>query len=152
MKSTVALLAVMFCLAGCSPEPAEPESVLLVEDGKAQAVIILPEKPDELEQLAAEEIATYAEKISGAKLPIISAEADGPDPGSVRIMIGSAALAKPGSDDAEAISVEDIEKAKGDRANTLYDPDGFVLVVEPGCIALAGVRPQAPVPAGSFPA
>ena len=107
------------------PEDAHAETVALVEEGKPAAVIVLPDEPHELEQRAAQEIATYIEKISGAKLEIIkTASAEGPAQASeqaeskLRILVGTAALAKGSSSEVGGlISETDIEKAKGDRPN-----------------------------------
>ena len=42
----------------------------IVRDGQAQAEIVVAEKPPRMVQLAARELQTYIEKISGARLPI----------------------------------------------------------------------------------
>ena len=52
-------------VSSCSD--AGPEPVVLVRQGEPLAVIVLPDRPHDLEQQAAYEIATYIEKISGAK-------------------------------------------------------------------------------------
>ena len=44
----------------------------LVKDGQAKAEIVLAEKPARMAKLAAKELQTYVEKISGAKLPIVT--------------------------------------------------------------------------------
>ena len=110
-------------------------------------MIILPDDAHQRERQGADEIVTYVEKISGAKLEIVPAgSASSQAAEKVRILVGSSALAQAGSQDtAGRISPADIEKAKGDRPNTCYEPDGFVLSAQPGVIALAGVRPEGTV-------
>lgn len=46
--------------------------VTLVRDGKAQAVIVTPEKPTRVVSFAAEELVRHVEKASGVKLEIVS--------------------------------------------------------------------------------
>lgn len=45
--------------------------VTLVQDGKAQAVIVLPDKPAKVARYAAEELSAHVEKASGTKLEMI---------------------------------------------------------------------------------
>lgn len=116
--------------------------VVLVDDGQSRAVIVLAKDPHERERQAADEIVTYVEKISGAKLARVEVgSASDPVEAEMRILVGAIALAGAGG----SISAGDIEEAKGDRPNTCYEPDGFVLSVQPGIIALAGVRPEGTV-------
>ena len=49
-----------------------PEPIILVSNGRPEAVIVLPEEPNPGERRAAEELQTYVEKASGARLPIRS--------------------------------------------------------------------------------
>ena len=130
----LALLALVITVSGCAQNPDETESVTLVDDGLAKAVIVLPDNADENEQSAADELVNYVEKISGASLPILVAGRDSLPKDSLPILIGSAAT------DAGAITASDIVQAKGDRQNLLYPPDGFVLRVAPTVVALSGVR------------
>jgi len=58
---------------------------LLVEDGRARAEIVIADKPPRTTLLAAQELQTYLEKISGAKLAILN-EPSGKAP--VKIYIG----------------------------------------------------------------
>ena len=51
------------------PQIAKAES-FLVQNGKAQAEIIIPEKPQRTTRLAARELQTYIEKITGTRLAI----------------------------------------------------------------------------------
>ena len=56
----------------------------LVEQGQPRAEIILPDQPTRTQRLAAEELQTYIEKISGARLAILQKVGDAP----VHIYIG----------------------------------------------------------------
>ena len=115
--------------------------VVLVSEGQGRAVVFLPKDPHQRERQAADEIIAYVEKISGARLELAHVSSAGQAldqaQGKVGILVGSLALADGGG----PISTEDVEAAQGDRPNTCYEPDGFVLSAEPGVIALAGVRP-----------
>jgi len=52
------------------------EAAKIVENGQAKAVIVVPAEPDTFEKLAADELVKYVEKISGAKLEILSTKPD----------------------------------------------------------------------------
>jgi len=58
-------------LAVLLPAAADAESSL-VEDGQPRAEIVIADDPPRLVNLAAKELQTYIEKISGAKLPIVT--------------------------------------------------------------------------------
>lgn len=55
--------------------------VLLIKDGQPQAEIITAENPSRMAQFAAKELQAYLEKISGAKLPILT------HPGSAEVKV-----------------------------------------------------------------
>ncbi|MEI6422970.1 MAG: hypothetical protein WCP55_12185, partial [Lentisphaerota bacterium] len=60
---------VFFCI------PASGET-FIVKDGQPQAEIVIAVNPPRMVKLAAEELQTYIEKISGAKLAIVNAPAE----------------------------------------------------------------------------
>ncbi len=100
---------------------AEDGMVTPVEGGVVKAAIVLPAEADENEQLAAEELAGFVERISGARLPIVrDAAAVG---GALPIRIGLSLAA----DAAQAI------EAGGD------DPASFLVRVKPDGVWLAGL-------------
>ena len=55
------------------------DAATLVRDGKPSAVIALPPEPTAFETLAAKELATHLEKMSGAKLETVTVDAAGAD-------------------------------------------------------------------------
>ena len=63
----------------------------LVKDGQPACSIILAEKPSEGAKIAAKELQTYVEKISGAKLSIYS-DADPKAPEGRRVLVGRSRL------------------------------------------------------------
>ena len=63
------------CAWGLLATPVRGES-WIVKEGQPQAEIVISEKPPRMVKLAAEELQTYIEKISGAKLPIATAPTD----------------------------------------------------------------------------
>ena len=67
------VLVLCVCLVGRSAM-AEP---MLVHNGQPRADIIISEQPPRMVKLAASELQTYLEKISGAKLPIVSGPGKG---------------------------------------------------------------------------
>ncbi|NUQ64751.1 MAG: DUF4838 domain-containing protein [Pirellulales bacterium] len=73
-RTIVALLLLIPEAARCAAEPA------LVENGRRQAQIVIAEKPARMARLAARELQTYVERISGAKLDIVTTPNDGKTP------------------------------------------------------------------------
>lgn len=76
ITSDINMKAIFFAAALCafslSTVGANAAERLLVKDGKAQAEIVIAEQPPRTTRLAADELQTYIEKISGAKLPIVT--------------------------------------------------------------------------------
>jgi len=88
MKHTITVLSLVTCgLCAVSVAPAVGET-FLVEDGRPRAQIVLAEDPPRTTRLAARELQTYVEKISGATLPIVT-EPRGDLP--VRVYVGRSA-------------------------------------------------------------
>jgi len=71
-------LLVIFVIASAWTNVLASAEPLLVDQGTARAEIIIAEKPSRTVRLAAHELQTYIEKISGAKLPIAT-EPTAPD-------------------------------------------------------------------------
>jgi hypothetical protein len=67
LKETMAVALTSLWLA----QPASGQ-IVLVKDGRPQAEIVIAEKPARTARLAAEELQTYVEKMTGAKLPILT--------------------------------------------------------------------------------
>ena len=122
-------LPLLLLLAGLLPAGA----VTLVKDGQPLAAIVLPAKTEfdgyankkgfsDEEKLAAEELQAFIEKISGAKLPIVTADAKPPQ--GTPILLG-AELAR--------------GQGLGARLDKL-DKDGLICTVKDGRLILAGKR------------
>ncbi|MFN4260958.1 MAG: DUF4838 domain-containing protein [Gemmataceae bacterium] len=69
MKHMIILLG---CVLGLSVAQATAAERFLVQDGKGRAEIVIAEKPPRTVRLAAHELRTYVEKMSGARLPIVT--------------------------------------------------------------------------------
>ena len=80
-------LVLFFLVALALPGSGRAQS-LIVNDGKPNGVIVVAEKPTRTTQLAAEQLQTFVERMSGAALPIQTKPADGE---MATIYIGSAA-------------------------------------------------------------
>ncbi len=132
LVAALAILVVPGCAAITSMLPIQPDRIVLVENDQPRAVIILPEQPDKNEQLAADELTHFLEKMSGAKIPIESTGKYAASPQTVRILLGSAA---DGMIDADALS-----HAEGNRNDDLNCRDGFVIRTKNNTIAIRGVR------------
>jgi hypothetical protein len=104
----------------------------LVRDGKPAAVIVLPPAPDAAEKLAAHELASHLETMSGAKLSTVTVDPPTLDAflekarkdGTVPIVLGRAALPR----------LEKFLKTKGDRPGT------FALVATKDHVLIAGLE------------
>lgn len=66
------LLLIIWGVITCLSSPALMAETFVVKDGEPQAEIIISEKPPRAVSLAAAELQTYIEKISGAKLTVAS--------------------------------------------------------------------------------
>ncbi len=131
LAAWVTLLAVL----AISPlRAAEGETLVLTRGGQAASMIVQPDKPDQWERLAADELALHLEKISGAKVAMTSlSELDrmALPADTVRILIGRAATAK--------VADLNVERALDHRNDFLSCRDGFVLRAAGNVIALAGL-------------
>lgn len=87
MLSRIATFLLTFVLT----LPAYSADRFLVEDGKPSSVIVISDTPTRMQRVAAEEFRSQIEKISGARLPIVTAEAAASDTGQVKIYIGASA-------------------------------------------------------------
>ena len=119
-KATV-LIAVLLLMRSLSLGAADGP-VVLVEDGRARAVVVLPTGADDVERLAAEELVNYIEKISGARLGIIGQDEEFRSGTFVRILLGRAAQA--------AIVDLNVDRALGERRDIISCRDGYVIRVE----------------------
>lgn len=91
---------------------------LLVDGGQPRAEIVIAENPARMAKLAAQELQTYVQKISGATLPIVTAESGG---GLIPIYVGKSAAT---------------EKLKVGGDELLHG--GFRMVSGEGWLALVG--------------
>jgi len=110
-----------FCLGGAISSQAD---VTIADQGKSQYRIILPAGAIPSESYAAEELQRYLEKISGAKLSIVT-DAEKSAPREI-LLADNAHLAK--------------LRTKVDFAK--LGPDGFVLRVDGKRLIIAGGRPR----------
>ena len=67
----ITLLMALLPGTGCSTEQEGVSTWWIISGGEAKAVIVLGDTPKQTERYAAKELATYVERISGAKLPIV---------------------------------------------------------------------------------
>lgn len=119
------LLSIVFSINWALPAAAE--DALLVKGGKPASVIVLPEEPHELEKLAAEELVSHIQLISGAELTITSTT-DAPD-NLTWIRIGSA-------------SDESLDKLTKDAGK---NPSSFTLKAGKGRVDIRGLAPEGTV-------
>lgn len=99
----------------------------LVEDGAPRAEIVISEKPARMARLAAKELQTYVEKISGARLEIVTR----PGAGKAHVFVGKSAHT-----DALSLATDGLENgafrmASGADWLALLGPDEDHVPVEP---------------------
>jgi hypothetical protein len=112
------------CLFGLALAASAADQITLVDHGKSKYRIVLPAGAIPAERYAAEELQSYLEKMSGARLPIVT---DAVAPTARDIQLGNTAhLAR--------------LRTKVDFAG--LGPDGFVLGVEGNTVIIAGGRPR----------
>lgn len=97
--------------------------LLLVKNGQPASVLVLSKNAAAEEQEAANEIQSFVQKISGAKLEIVTAEQGFQQ--RIPVLIGAAAPA-------------DLERSIREKGN---DPYSFALVVDANKISLRGLTP-----------
>ena len=66
------ILSLIACLSIFALVWVESAETYLVQDGKAKAEIVLSPKPGRAAEFGAQELQTYLEKISGARLKIVT--------------------------------------------------------------------------------
>ncbi len=86
------------------PLPAARADVVLVADGRAQAVIVTPDKPLPVALYAARELQLHVAKASGAQLPIV-AESQAPKGGGC-VFVGRCAATRVAVPHVEALAPE----------------------------------------------
>ena len=109
----VALVAAALC--GCQSAPV----LTLVKEGVPRSVIVIRDNPSLTVKLAANELASYVEKISGARLQTVKESGFDPAAGKLPILVGdSKALKKRGYDGAAL---------DGEEWRILSTPDALIL-------------------------
>lgn len=92
--------------------PVSGAEVFLVQNGQPQAEIVIRENPARMVKLAAADLQAYVEKISGAKLPIVSKPAEN---GRVSIYVGESLGTKTLKVDADSLKHGAFRMVSGDR-------------------------------------
>ncbi len=128
MKTRLALFPLLSVIA----LSAHAADQFIVENGEPKAVIVISETPTRMQRVAAEEFRLQIEKISGARLPIVTqsvagkvkiyvgasaenpSKADGLEHGAYRIVSGENWLALIG-DDTDFVPAEPWTKNNGGR-------------------------------------
>ncbi len=106
----------IFLIAALLPA-AVGAAPFIVENGQPRAGIVIAESPTRSQKLAAEELQRYLEKISGAKLPIVSTPVDPP---LVSLFVGSSAR-------ASALGLE--ASGLGDGAYRIQSGEGWLSLI-----------------------
>ncbi len=117
-------LSLLF-LIGVEPLSAAP---FLVEDGTPRAEIVIAERPTRSARLAAADLQRYVEKISGARLPIVTSPTDG---GTVRVYVGRSPHTEELGITAEGLKDGAYRMVSGDSWLALIGEDTDFTPVEP---------------------
>lgn len=81
----------LLCTLLCTLLAAAPAPLTLIADGQARCAVVVPDRASPTVTHAAEELAAYLERISGAKLAVV---AEGRAGTGTRIDVGPTALAR----------------------------------------------------------
>ncbi len=72
MKPSPAPLAIMLLASLCGTSDVSADPVILIEDGKARATLVVPVAPSPTVSRAAEELRDYLEKMTGVRLAVVA--------------------------------------------------------------------------------
>ncbi|MEO6786611.1 MAG: DUF4838 domain-containing protein [Chthoniobacteraceae bacterium] len=110
----IRLLVMLAALHAVSIAYAGPAEVRLAADGKAQAVIVIPDHPSAVAKYAAEEVAAHVEKSTGVRLAVIGESALAKAP-PCRVFIGDCRAAREAGIDFNKLAPEAfVLRTKGD--------------------------------------
>lgn len=123
-----ALLAGIFVGITLLPSLTFAAEPFLVEEGQPRAEIVISEQPARTTRLAAQELQTYIQKISGAKLEIVS-QPTGSQP--VTIFVGRSAHTEQRSITDEGLKYGAYRIVSGDNWLTLIGTDTNFVPIEP---------------------
>jgi len=101
----------------------------IVKDGKANAEIIIADKPTRMQKLAAEELQDFIHKISGAKLAISSKVTDDD---SVKLYVGKSRYTDALKHSTEGLKYDAYHMISGNDHLVLLGNDEEALLKEPG--------------------
>ncbi|MEO6741752.1 MAG: DUF4838 domain-containing protein [Chthoniobacteraceae bacterium] len=124
MKRTLILLTALLLRPLAALHAAAP---LLIENGQARAEIVIAEKPARMTKLAAKELQTYLEKISGAKVAILSA----PTTGKAHIFLGKSSHTEALKLATDGLANGAFRMASGADWLALLGPDEDFVPIEP---------------------
>ncbi len=98
----------------------EMGDLVLVEQGNGRASIVIPAEPSRMNKLAAEELQTFIQRLSGAELPIVTEPAT--DDG-VNIFVGESEFTKKLGISAEGLESDSFVMRTGDNWLALVGDD-----------------------------
>ncbi len=122
------LLVAVGCIVVLFAALADADEMLIVQGGKTQAEIVLGEMPPRSTRLAALELQTYVEKISGARLPISNAPSDN---ASIHIYVGESRHLKKMGVTADGLEHGAYRIVSGDNWLALVGDDTDFTPIEP---------------------
>jgi len=94
--------------------------LVVVDNGAGRASIVIPPEPSRMNKLAAEELQTYIQRISGAELPIVNEPATD---GSVNIFVGESDFTRKLGITAEGLDSDSFFMRTGDNWLALVGDD-----------------------------
>ena len=117
----------MWLLLGlCAAFPVCAQSYL-VKDGQGRAQIVIADKPARMTRLAAQELQTHIEKMTGAKLEIVTA----PGEGLARVYVGKSAATDALKLSTDGLAHGAFRMASGKDWLALLGPDRDFVPIEP---------------------
>jgi hypothetical protein len=111
-------LFALMCASFSRTGAAASERLCLVVEGQASAVIVIAESPTPAARLASLELQHHVKLITGARLPIVTADAETT---GIRVLVGE-------SDATRALGFEAAD----------FEPQEYVIALRPGTLVLMG--------------
>lgn len=125
--SIVWSLALALVSSGLQGAPVRAQAAI-VADGEAQAEIVIAEQPPRAVKLAARELQTYIDKITGARLAIVTEPSDD---GLVQVFVGESPYAERAGITAEGLEHDAFRMVSGENWLALVGEDADFEPIEP---------------------
>lgn len=124
----ILVLAHSLLLAPAVAQTGEPAPAFIIRDGKARSEIVIAAKPTRSARLAASELQTYLERITGAKLAVVTTPSAGD---ALKVYVGESDAARQADVSAEGLKRDAFRMVSGNTWLALIGNDRDFMPREP---------------------